>query len=232
MYSTGLTAEWAVGRSRPVQTGANWKLLAMAGAVAFVMCASAPAADPTIVRIEEDWEVVIGTPSPDGHTPQIINAMSTTNRLADVHALFELNHKTQPSFVPGYLQLQCWSGDTLLGYGTSVKTGLLKTSGEVIRYTIRMEMSGGNVQFEVRDGSSTTWGTFGAQGYLRLRIPTTQLYFPLYSPDVSTANSRVSYASHRVQKFALKQVRYYTALGVLVQTDSTERVVHQLPSTP
>ena len=231
MYATGLTAEWAVDRDRSARMGPNWKLLALAGAIAFALCASASAAAPEVQRIEEDWEVVIGTPSPDGHTPQIINAMSTTNRLEDVHALFELNHKTQPSFVPGYLQLQCWSGDTLLGYGTSGKTGLLKTTGETIRYTIRMSLGGGNVEFDVRNGNSTTWGTFGSQGYLRIRIPTTQTYFPLYSPDVSTANSRIAYASHRVQRFALKQVRYYSAGGTLLLTDNTERVVHDLSTS-
>lgn len=231
MYATGLTADWAVGRTGSARIGPNWKLLAMAGAIAFALCASAPAADVEVQRIEEDWEVIIGTPSAAEHAPQIINAMSTTNRLEDVHALFELNHKTQPNYVAGYLQLQCWSGDTLLGYGTSGKTGSLNTAGEVIKYTIGMHLSGGKVNFEIKNGSSTTWPGFGGQGYLKLAIPTTQTYFPLYSPDVSTANSRVSFASHRVQRFALKQVRYYSANGTLLMTDNTERVVHDLSTS-
>lgn len=227
MYATGLSAELAAGRGL-TRVGPNWKLLAMAGAIALALCASAPAADVSVVRIEEDWEVVIGTPSPDNHAPQIINAMSSTDRLADVHGLFELNHKTQPSYTAGYLQLQCWSGDTLLGYGTSGKTGLIQTPGEVIRYTIRMSLGSGKIEFDVRNGTSTTWGTFGSQGYLKYSLPTTQTYFPLYSPEVSVANSRVAFAAHCVQKFAQKEVRYYTANGTLVATDTTERIVHQL----
>lgn len=228
MFATGLQPDWAVGRSGLARIGPNWKLLAMAGALALALCASAPAADTDVQRIEEDWELVISAPDSATHAPQIINAMSTTDRLADVHALFELNHKTQPSYVPGYLQLQCWSGDTLLGYGTSGKTGLLNTTGEVVKYTMVMYLKGGYVNFEVRNGMSTTWGQFGQQGYLRLSIPTTQTYFPLYSPNVSVANSRISFASHRVQKLAMKQVRYYSVNGTLLATDNTERVVHQL----
>lgn len=228
MYARGLFAERAGGHSGASCVGRNWKFLAMAGAIAFALCASAPAADPTIVRIEEDWEVIIATPDANSHAPQLINAMSSTNKLADVHGLFEINHKTQPDYVPGYIQLQCWSGDTLLGYGTSSKTGLLKTDGEVIKYTFAMYLSNGNVVFDVINGTSTTWGDFGRQKYMKVAIPTTQLYFPLYSPEVSVANSRVSYAAHRVKKFAQKEVRYYDALGILNSKDTTERVVHQL----
>lgn len=206
--------------------GPHVKLLAVA--IAFALCASASAADPTIVRIEEDWEVVIGTPDPTAHAPQIIQAMSSTNRLADVHCVFEMNHKTQPDYVPGFIQLQCWSGDTLLGYGTSSKTGLLQTSGEVIRYTVSMELKSGCVDFRIKNGSSATWGSFGSQGYLRCRIPTTQLYFPNYSPDFSVANSKITYAAHCVQKLSQKEVRYYDVLGLLVSKDTTERVAHQL----
>lgn len=208
--------------------GPHWKLLAIAGAIAFALCASAPAADPTVVRIEEDWEVVIGTPDPTAHAPQIIQAMSTTNRLADVHCVFELNHKTQPNYVPGYIQLQCWSGGTLLGYGTSGKTGLLQTPGEVIRYTTSMQLKDGCVEFVIKNGSSTTWGEFGSQGYLRCRVATPQLYFPNYSPDFSVANSKITYAAHCVQKVSQKEVRYYNLLGLLVSKDTTERVAHQL----
>jgi len=230
MYATGLTADWAVGRDRSAHLGPNWKLLALAGAIAFALCASAPAADASIARIDEEWEVIIGTPDPDLHAPQLINAMSTTDRLSDVHAVFELNHWTMPEYTPGRLQLQCWSGDTLLGYSSSTRTGKLATAGEVIRYTISMSLanSSGKVNFSVT-GNGPTWTNFGSPDHLNLHIPTPQTFFPLYSPNVSVANSKVTYAAHTVQKFALKSVKYYTAAGVLVSTDNTERVVHQLP---
>ena len=47
-----------------------------------------------------------------------------------------------------------------------------------------------------------------------------------YCPCVSTEKSGVGYASNRVTKLVLKEVRYYTEQGLL-HTDSTERVVHQ-----
>lgn len=230
MYATGLSAELAAGRGL-TRVGPNWKLLAMAGAIALALCASAPAADETIVRIEEDWEVVIGTPDPDAHAPQLINAMSTTDKLSDVHAVFEINHMTKPSYEPGRLQLQCWSGDTLLGYSSSTRTGKLSTAGEVITYTITMALdnSSGKVNFFVK-GNAPTWTNFGSDDHLNLQIGTPQTFFPNYSPDVSIKNSKITYAAHTVQKFAQKKVRYYASGGVLVHEDTTERVVHQLPS--
>ena len=230
MYATGLTAELAAGRGTS-RVGPNWKLLAMAGAIAFALCASAPAADATITRIEEEWEIIVGTPDPSTHAPQLINAMSTTDKLSDVHAVFEVNHKTQPSYEPGRLQLQCWSGDTLLGYSSSTRTGQLNTPGEVITYTITMALdnASGKVNFFVR-GQGPTWTNFGSSDHLTLHIGTPQTFFPNYSPEVSVKNSKVTFAAHTIQKFAQKKVRYYTAAGALVHEDTTERVVHQLPS--
>lgn len=231
MYATGLSAELAVGRSGSARLGPNWKLLAMAGAIALALCASAPAADSTIVRIDEVWEIVVGTPDPNTHAPQLINAMSTTDKLSDVHAVFEVNHKTQPSYEPGRLQLQCWSGATLLGYSTSTRIGQLNTPGEVITYTISMALdnASGKVNFRVT-GNGPTWTNFGSNEHLCLYIGTPQTFFPNYSPDVSIRNSKITFAAHTVQKWSQKKVRYYGTGGVLLREDTTERVVHQLPS--
>lgn len=180
---------------------------------------------PPIVRVEEDWVVEIGVPDPEGNAPQIINAMSSTDQLADVHAVFELNHSTLPEYTPGGYQIQCWSGDELLDYRYKPRYTVCATEGEVIRYTMSMRLVDGQVEFEAKNGTSTTWGEFGSVGYLRASASTTQSSFRLYSPEVSVQNSYVGYAAHRVKKFALKEVRYYSA-GGLVSRDTTERVVH------
>ena len=181
---------------------------------------------PTIVRVEEDWVIEISAPDIDASAPQIITALSSTERLADVHSVFEINHSNFPSYTPGGLQMQVWSGDSLLVYKNSAKTGTLNTANETITYTTSMTISGPKIIFEVKNGNSTTWGTFGTTGRLRAELDTHQLGFSRYSPETSVANSYVGYASHRVKKLALKQVRYYSALG-LVRTDTTERIVHQ-----
>jgi hypothetical protein len=99
---------------------------------------------------------------------------------------------------------------------------------ETVNYTVRMQLTGGNVEFEIKNGNSSTWSTFGNYGWLKVSAPTTQSNLSLYSPQVSVANSRVGFAKHRVQRFGILRVRYYTHDGVLVSTDTTDRMVHEL----
>ncbi len=179
------------------------------------------------IRVEEDWEVEINTPDPDGHAPQIITAMASRSELTDVHAVFELNHSTLPEYNAGGMQLQIWSGDTNLNYRHAYKFGLLSHNNEVIRYTMAMELKSGSIEFEVKDGSSSTWGNFGRYGWFKTSVATTQTTLGEYAPETSVKNSRVGFARHRVQRFVLKRVRYYSAAGLLA-TDDTERVVHDL----
>ena len=69
------------------------------------------------IRIEEDWEVEIGTPEPAGNAPQIINVFSPRQSLSGAYAVFEVNHSTQPTYSAGGMQLQCW-----VGLGTKTST--------------------------------------------------------------------------------------------------------------
>jgi hypothetical protein len=202
--------------------------LLLAVAAATVLASQTAQAGPVSFRIEEDWEVVVGTPDPALHAPQIITAMSSTLELADVHAVFEINHTSLPYFTAGGLQLQVWSGDHLLSYKNSSNTGSLAIAGETVRFQQVMTLSTGKVTFEINNGSSTTWGGFGTSGILKASLDTNQVDLSNYSPQTSVDNSYVSFAKHCVQKLVLKEVRYYDKFGVLMHRDTTERVVHQL----
>ena len=46
-----------------------------------------------------------------------------------------------------------------------------------------------------------------------------------YRPEVSVANSGVGFAANRVERLVLKEVRYYSAQGLLSR-DTSERVVY------
>jgi hypothetical protein len=200
--------------------------LSMALAV-FSWAGAIDTASAQVTYIEEDWVVEIATPDPIEQAPQIITALSSTNRLEDVHAMFEMNHSTLPDYQAGGMSLQIWSSDTNLDYMVHPKKGNLNTPDEVITYKMTMKVSDGVIRFEIKDGHSTTWGDWGIGGF-HLSVSTEQTEFPNYSPDTSLANSKVGYAKHRVKKFSMKEVRYYNAAGQLLQTDTTERVVHQL----
>lgn len=183
-----------------------------------------------VVYVEEDWEVQIGTPDPDGHAPQIITAMSSTDRLEDVHALMEINHSTLPEYQAGGMSLQIWSSGTNLDYMVHPHTEKLHVQDEVLTYTMTMKIENGEIRFEVKNGTASSWGNYGIGGFHRT-VSTSQTEFTLYSPETSVKFSRVGYAKHRVKKFVLKESRTYDADGELIDIDTTDRVVHELSTT-
>lgn len=192
-----------------------------------LFAASRAAADgPNIVRVEEDWRVEVGTPEPEDHAPQIVTVLSPVGNLEREYSVFELNHATFPEYTSGGMQLQCWRNDWLWGYGSTPHNQKLHHDNEVITFTSKMLIDGNTLEFQIVNGASQTWSTFGGNGYLKTRYFTTLNDLNNYSPDVSATNSRVAFASHRVRKLVLTKVRYYSSEG-LVATDATPRVVHE-----
>ena len=183
--------------------------------------------DSDVVRVEEDWRIEIGTPNSAEHAPQILTVMSPLGHIEGPHVIFELNHSTFPNFAPGGTQIQKWFHETNLGYRNFPNYNRLDTVNETIEFTSKLEVTDGDLIFEIRDGTSATWNSFGGQGYLKTRFN----YLPIanlnaYRPEVSTKNSRIGFASHRVKKLVLTEVRYYSSDG-LITRDETDRVVHE-----
>ncbi len=87
-----------VAEGRDVTLGWLRPLFIIVFAIAAVLIADANAwADtPTVTKVEEDWEVRIATPDPEGNAPQIITVISPNATIDAVHTVFELNHITQP----------------------------------------------------------------------------------------------------------------------------------------
>lgn len=207
-----------------------------AGAFWMLQPTTVPAVDPgPVARVEEDWTLEIIEPAYDETSPQITNTLSPCSHLDCKFGLFEINHGTQPDYRDGGLEIQIWDHDERVNYRRHSNTNRLSYPGEVIKYTISMSLiahdpdyeNARRLRFEVKNGSSLTWGTFGDQDSMKCSIWSTRLDLLGYSPDFSVANSKVGYASFRVRKYALVQVRYYDENGVLIKTDSTERIAHQ-----
>lgn len=201
---------------------ARWLLVA----ATCLAASSAAADDAPIVRVEEDWRVEVGTPAPEDHAPQIVTVLSPVGDLEREHSVFELNHTTYPDYAPGGMQLQCWRRDWLWGYGSTPHQQKLHHNNEVVTFTSSMEIDDHVLEFRIKNGTSLTWSTFGSSGYLKTRYYTTLNNLGGYSPEVSVANSRVAFASHRVKKLVLSRIRYYSQTG-LVATDDTPRIVHE-----
>jgi hypothetical protein len=197
----------------------------VAMAVAAVGLGARPLSAQVIDHVEEDWELVVAEPYAATNAPQVTATMSPTNSEDGLHMTWEINHKSGAQFVGGGLTMQLWQGEGWLATQRPVASTLM-TAAETIRWTQSMKVQGGNLCFEVKDGTSTTWGNFGdGSDKYKANYPYTGTLVG-YSPDTSASLSGIGFASNRVTSFVLKRVRYYTTVGTVIE-DNTERVVFQ-----
>lgn len=188
--------------------------------------ATAAAADhPTISRVEEDWELVVSNPDPNSQAPQVACVIAPMSNPGAIYSLFQLNHRTLPQYQHGGLQLQLYTNDDVFSYRNFPHDGLLQTPGEVVRWTQCMYLEDGQLHFEVKAGSSTAWGPFGGQGYLKSFVNTSLTDLNAYDPTVSTSNSGITYAANRVSSLTLKSVRLFTG-EELFEEDTSPRQVY------
>lgn len=204
---------------------------AILAALCFAHPASAQLALPvstvqTVNAIEEDWEFEVGDPNSDEILPQIFVVTSPRGDLTGKHAVFEINNLLLPDFYGGGLQFQTWDGDVAIGEKHHDNFSALATSGEQVKFTVRMQTKDGKVQFQIKDGESSTWGAFGQDSALSLAHSTDLVDLSGYSPDTSVRYSRVGFGGNRVNRLVLKVVRYYADTTLLL-TDSNERDVLQ-----
>lgn len=195
-------------------------ILAATALVALALGASfqSPAPD----RVEEDWQVVLGTPDPTATCPQFLTIMSPTGVVTDPYLRFELNFRDQPSFQAGGLSAQFWQGTNFVS-NSDQGTATCNTANESITWTQRMSLSGGNLNFKVLSGNSTTWGQFGVND-TDLAVSNSSSLADLsgYKPDYSVSKSGVGFGPNRVTSMTLLQVRYYQG-STLLSTDTTPR---------
>lgn len=180
---------------------------------------------PNIVRIEEYWILQIGVPEAESNGPQVVTTISPQSDLSAEYAVFELNHATQPSYQRGGMQLQGWTSNAVQQFQLRNSGVLLQTSDEAVSFTVSMELKNGQLKCAVENGTSTTWGSFGTGDSFTVFLPTNRSHLNSYSPDTSAKNSGISFASYRVKKLVLSEIRYYSSSG-LIKTDSLDRVVH------
>jgi len=134
-------------------------ILAILAAGLGVLTASAAVADfPQIVRVEEDWELVVQLPEVNTDAPQVTCVISPGGDLFGVYASFELNHHTQPDYAAGGLQLQLWSSGLPVASSAFSNQALLAQPSETIRWTQRMRLADDQLTFDIVGGSSATWG--------------------------------------------------------------------------
>lgn len=208
-------------RRRMIRGATLLLLIALAGSIGRGQTSTA-----VIDQIEEDWSLVIGAPNPDEAGPQITTCMSPVSDGSTPFVAFDLNYRDYPSFLSGGLQVKIYSNDTVTA-SASEEDDLLQTTGETITWTQRLSLTSSNtLTYQVVNGQSMTWGTFGqGQGLPSLTFTAQVSSLANYSPTTSVGNSGVGWQSNRVTQMVLTQVRYYSS-GQLVATDTTSRPVN------
>jgi len=197
-------------------------------ALALVLIAATTGAGPVTGtapdRIEEDWELVVGEPSPVEVGPQVSACMAATTDVGASYAVFNLNYRDYPTFAAGGLQAQVWNGSQRT-VNTSAQGGsVLSTAGETITWTQSMGIWNGVMTFRVKNGTSTTWGGFGYENDLAVAYSSSLPDLSGYRPEWSVAKSGVTWQANRVQSLRLVRVRYYSG-STLLSTDETPRSV-------
>ena len=71
-------------RACRVQTCFAWAVLPLG--LALLVAQFAKGDLPEVVRVEEDWELVVGTPDANSDAPQVTCVISPTGDVDDVHA--------------------------------------------------------------------------------------------------------------------------------------------------
>jgi len=212
-----------------VATGMRcWAIRAALAALFLVGCTAATwgQISAPIVRVEQDWELIVEAPDSDNDAPQAVTVISPVGDALSVYAAFELNQRAEPSgFMPGGLQLQVWDGETLVAEQSYARDNILDEANETITWTQKMLLADGHLVFKVTDCISHTWGDFGDDGNLRLSVDTTLTTLAGYGANVSVVNSGVGYGGNGVRSLILKRTRLYTEAGLLSE-DCTEKVVH------
>ena len=173
---------------------------------------SASAETPNIVQIEEHWEMAVGEPDAQLSSPQATMIMSPQDNLDGQYFLFTINHRSVPSYEPGGMQVQLWNGNETVD-AESFSAGPLEQSGDVIQWVQRLKVENGTLSFEVVDGTSNSWGSFGGSGSLAFATPTSLEDLNGYRPAVSLGESQVGYAGNRVQRLLLKKLVWVTDDG-------------------
>lgn len=178
-----------------------------------------------VIRVEEDWRLIVSTPDVESVAPQVTTAISPTSNDDGLHATFELNHQSLPSFEAGGLSLQVWEAEDNVATHRHVAGEMLSAASEQVTWTMCMYRSGGRITFDIANGQSQTWGSFGHEGALKSSIQSPLASLNGYSPDYSVQTSGVGFAGNRVQSLVLVRVRYFLSNGQTLVDNEPRPVV-------
>lgn len=178
-----------------------------------------------LIRVEEDWVALIAQPDPSTSSPQILNVISPTQSTSGIFGLIQVNHRDQPSFYEGGLQVQARRNSEFIAAAQARRNSVLSRSNDSLKYTVAMQLTETGIRFELLNGSSRTWGRF-AETPVTVSVAASDLTLEDYSPEFSAENSCVNLGAHRIELLYLNTTRRTFDDGKVV-TDTSNRVLHR-----
>jgi hypothetical protein len=179
-----------------------------------------------IVKVEEDWVLIVETPDPLQDAPQVSTWMSPSSSMDGAHFGVELNHAQRPEYEGGGFQTKAMidaeQTDDRLGH----QGENLAFPGETIRWTQSLSIEGGQLAFRIKSGTSQTWGNFGGSA-TEVKLSTALPNLNQYSPALSADSSGVGFASNRVASLKLAKVRVFTSQGGVSEFNYDREIVPQ-----
>jgi hypothetical protein len=211
-----------------LRSAMSWRLQPFVSRFALIgACLAAAAVNAQdLVHVEEDWQLVIAEPDNNSCGPQVSCTMSPAGDIDWTYFTLEINHRSVPYWTPGGITLHQWYGESRIQSMDRQDRSVMNTENEVVTWTQSLDVHGNVLSFQVKSGASSTWGSFGYSGHLKL-----QSWWNGdlngYTPDVSVNRSGVAYASNRVRSLKILRVRGTLDDGTTAE-DNTVRVVYQL----
>jgi len=180
--------------------------------------ATSASAQSEIVRIEEDWELVVANPDALLDAPQVTVTMVPFLQKPNLHLQVNLNYALKPDFASGGIQVRIQNEDSTLAH-VHRKAGIqLSNPSEVVQWTTAIQKTESGYGYGIQTGNGTSWGEFGGPNYfLSLNHSTTSAGLEGYTPVSSLENSGATYAGNRVTSLYLKRFRVYANSGLLAE---------------
>ena len=171
------------------------------------------AEEPTVYKVEEDWEVVVNEPDPSNNSPQITFFASPTHLSERTYFQLQLNYHAADHYSSGGFHVASVTDDQIVDEARSKTRKNLATQNDVIRWTSVMAVIDNRALFAVRDGHGREWGSFGGPDYLVRMVPSPVSDLSLYRYQQSMDSVDIGFGKNRVSRITLKAVRLFYTNG-------------------
>ncbi|MDA7865043.1 hypothetical protein N9B39_01255 [bacterium] len=179
------------------------------------------AAEPTVYKVEEDWELVVNQPDASSNSPQITFFTSPSHLLEDSYFQLQMNYHAADDYSSGGFHVASVSDDQTVDDARSMTRKNLATNDDLIRWTSVMAVIDNRALFAVRDGYGREWGSFGGPDYLVRMVPSPVPDLSNYRYQESMKSVDIGFGRNRVSRITLKAVRlFYTNGHVAVVSEN------------